>query len=569
MLLYEPKPNVHPVMKRLESYKLSPVMDGKIIRFECPNTDGCDEKHIAIFTIGANDTDIGEFLCPTCHVSNEKMMNLLGLKQDDLRCSAKAYLDPKLTHTFADAAANVLIETKVIYRTGQILVRIDKDTGRLNKLNLADTELLLSRKLLTLDSSGRVMGIKRKDVSTFLNQSSHENFEEIDSVVLHPLINRLGFIDTNPGFDMKRKIYFIYKEDVYYRYKKNVFSRDDAVKADEYLNDMLCEIPVANKTDFSAIKCAIITAVMRMGLSKSPAIGIIGNTPGIGKSYLCNCLAWIFYKRNAKATNVPKDPEERGRFLASRLRNKDDAVIFFDDLSGVMGNNSVFNTCITSDEYEARLIGRSSTFTVKTKALYIWNGNNVVLTKDQSRRCLIINLYENEDIVCAKSFRIDLLKHIKSHIEKVQMSALIIAGAYAQANFPSVENENIRDFSEWNSYCRKPLLWLGNAEPVPHIIESERDEFYENNAEQIFCETIVEIFEGKEITASDVIDYIDNNRNSEQAKKIMAFFNKNGVKLVPAVVGRCMATLLKIDFKGISISPREKNHSKLYIFERK
>ena len=496
------------------------------------------------------------------------MMNILGLKQDDLRYSAKAYLDPKLTHTFADAAAKVLMATKSIYRIGQALFYIDMNTGKLTKLNLADAELLLSRKLITLDSRGRVIKIKSKDVSTFLNQSNHDDFEEIDSVVLHPLINKMGFIDTKPGFDIERKIYFIYKEDSYYRYKKDIFTKEDAIKADEYLNDMLSEVPIATKSDLSAIKCAIITAVLRMALDKSPAIGVVGNTPGIGKSYLCQCLIWIFCKKKAKATNVPKDAEERSRFLAAKLRNKDDGVIYFDDLKGLMENNSTFNTCITNDEYEARVIGRSSTFAVKTKALYVWNGNNVVLTKDQKRRCLLINLYEEEDIVLVKGFRFDLLGYIKKHIEKVQMSALIVAGAYAQANFPLVKDENIIGFDDWNAYCRKPLLWLGNAEPIPHIVKSKKEEFYENNAEQIFCETIVEIFEGEEIRASDVIDYIDNNRDSEQAKKIMAFFNKKRAKLVPAVVGRCMAALLKMDFKGISISPRDKDHSKLYVFER-
>ena len=80
MSFYEPKPSVHPVMKRLENYKLNPVMNGRTIRFECPNADGCDENHIAIFTIGANDTDIGEFLCPTCHVSNEKNDEYFGVE---------------------------------------------------------------------------------------------------------------------------------------------------------------------------------------------------------------------------------------------------------------------------------------------------------------------------------------------------------------------------------------------------------------------------------------------------------------------------------------------------------
>ena len=568
MMFYEPKPNVHPVFRRLENYKLNPVINNNVIRFDCPNT-ASEGKHTAIFVVGANDTDVGEFQCPVCHKSNAEMMNFLGLKRDDLRFSAKVYLDPKLKHTFTDAATKVLMATKEIYRVGQILFRIDKDTGQLTRFNLADAELLLSRKLLTLDFQGKVIKIKGKDVSTFLNQSKHDDFEEIDLVVLHPLINKLGVIDTKPGYDLERKIYFIYKEDIYYRYKKDVFTREDAVKADGYLTDMLAEIPTASKNDLSAIKCAIMTAVMRMMLDGAPAIGIVGNTPGIGKSYLCNCLTWIFCKKKARATNVPKDPEERGRFLTAKLRNKDDAVIFFDDLRGVMENNSAFNTCITSDEYEARLIGRSSTFTVKTRALYIWNGNNVILTKDQSRRCLLINLYEDEDIVLTKGFRLDLFEYIKKHIEKIQMSALIIAGAYAQANFPSVTNENIRGFVEWNTYCRRPLLWLGNEEPIPHIIKSEKEEFYENNVEQSFCETMLNVFEGKEIKATDVIAHVKSYPDSDETKKIMAFFNKKGVSLGVSGIGRCITDLMVINFKDISIFARMVGGSKSYIFKRK
>lgn len=568
MMFYEPKPNVHPVFRRLENYKLNPVINNNVIRFDCPNT-ASEGKHTAIFVVGANDTDVGEFQCPVCHISNAEMMNFLGLKRDDLRFSAKVYLDPKLKHTFTDAATKVLMATKEIYRVGQILFRIDKDTGQLTRFNLADAELLLSRKLLTLDFQGKVIKIKGKDVSTFLNQSKHDDFEKIDSVVLHPLINKLGVIDTKPGYDLERKIYFIYKEDVYYRYKKEVFNREDAVKADEYLTDMLSEVPIASKNDLSAIKCAIITAVMRMGLNKAPAIGVIGNVPGVGKSYLCNCITWIFCKKKAKATNVPKDPEERARFLAAKLRNKEDSVIYFDDLRGIVENNSAFNTCITDDEYEARVIGRSTTFTVKTKALYIWNGNNVILTKDQYRRCLLINLHENKDIVLVKEFRINLMEHIKKHVEKIQMMALIISGAYAQAGFPMVKNECVIGFDDWNLYCRKPLLWLGNEEPIPHIINSEWEEFYKNNAEQIFCETIIEIFEDREIAASEVVDYIESDPSSERAKKLIMFFNKRGVRLAAASVGRCMGNLLKINFNDISISAREKGHTKLYLFKRK
>lgn len=568
MSLYEPKPLVHPVFGRLENYGLNPVLNNNVIRFECPNAD-CEEKHIAIFTIGANDTDAGEFQCPVCHATNEKMMKFLGLNRDDLRHSAKVYLDQKLRHGFADAAAKVLIATKDIYRVGQVLFRIDENTGRLTRLNLADVELLLSRKLLTLDLWGRVIKIKSKDVSIFLNQSKHDDFEEIDSVVLHPLINKLGFIDTRPGFDIERKIYFIYKEDVYCKYYKNVFTKEDAVEADKYLNDMLAEVPVSSKSDFSAIKCALITAVLRMGLDRAPAIGVIGNTPGIGKSYLCNCITWVFAKKKAKATNVPKDPEERARFLSAKLRNKDDGVIYFDDLQGIMENNSAFNTCITDDEYESRIIGKSSTFTVKTKALYLWNGNNVVLTKDQSRRCLLINLYEDENIVLTKGFRIDLLEYIKKNIEKIQMCALIIAGAYAQSGFPMIENGSIRGFNDWNSYCRKPLLWLGNAEPVPHIIRTEKERFYADNAEKIFCEIIFKVFGETEIKASNIIDYINQNSQSILAKEMKSYFDMKGIRLTKAVVGRHITDVADIDFEDISIQTRRRNGSNSFVFMKK
>lgn len=549
---YMPKLMNNPVITRTSQLGLNPKDCGSLVYFNCPNSFG-EKSHLALYRKGVNATSEGEFMCPTCHITHDEIMKKLGFDRITIAHCAKIVVNKNLECEKTDVIARVLQGMKTIYRMNGALVRVDPN-GECRNFNLYDCSDTLSRNVLLVkhdDVNNKdqiILEVPKAYVKSFLNRSDHSDFEEIKAVVRHPLLSDDGRIKFIDGYDEESKIYFSYDRKKYEKYNWDKLTKEDAEQSVNVLKELFSDFPFADEVSKSAAIVAILESVFRMKLNIAPAVGVIGNSPGVGKSYFCQAVALVGFGRKAKGSSIPNDPSEFSRFLLSKLRGLD-RLCLLDNAVGRFDTYPAFNTCITEEEFQDREVRKSVLPTVKTNVLFLWNGNNLSISKDASRRSILIRLHEETSEMKDKKYQRDLHDYIVNHIEEIQMHALRIVAAYIQGGAPEC-GIKVRTFSSWDKYCRMPVLWLGFPEPVPHMINlSAEDELCD--IDSCICEYLFDEFGDNEFTASMALERIEGEGGCKSAVKD-SFRGKNGY-ITSASVGRRISALAEMSVNDFDV----------------
>jgi hypothetical protein len=103
--------------------------------------------------------------------------------------------------------------------------------------------------------------------------------------------------------------------------------------------------------------------------------------------------------------------------------------------------------------------------TVSTQALWMANGNNLIVSNDMIRRSILINLTSPFENAAERKFKRDLSKYVIDKRAELVCDLLTISMAYLQAGKP-LGGEVRGDFTDWQSYVAKPLVWCGELDPI-------------------------------------------------------------------------------------------------------
>ena len=128
---------------------------------------------------------------------------------------------------------------------------------------------------------------------------------------------------------------------------------------------------------------------------------------------------------------------------------------------------------------------------VSTKSLFLVNGKNARVTEDLERRTLPVYMAVRSRL--NRTFKHhNLRSYAIKNRPRLLMLALKSIAAYLQANDPVKGIPEVPGFDDWDTFCRRTLIFYGYADPATPILEALANRA-SDCPDQKFAELLVEL----------------------------------------------------------------------------
>lgn len=280
-----------------------------------------------------------------------------------------------------------------------------------------------------------------------------------------PTLRADGSLLTVPGYDTVSGLYGAFEPADFPAISPRP-NRDEALAALAQLRDLFSECAFEGGPDSAhaaVVLAATITACVRRSLPAAPAFGFSAPKRGSGKTTAAQAVAQVAMGTNPAVLTWADDEAEFRKCLLSILLAGDGAVLI-DNIAAPVDSASLC-AVLTSAMYKDRMLGVNQTAVVSTATTWLMTGNHLEVVGDLTSRTLLCVLDAEMEHPDQRPFRRHLSTYIAEHRGKLLAAALTVPLAYLAAGSPEVDAPRSR-FSEWDSFVRKPLLWLGVADPL-------------------------------------------------------------------------------------------------------
>lgn len=312
-----------------------------------------------------------------------------------------------------------------------------------------------SKKVLPIDPPGAV-------ASLLLAAAGSWRFPELRGIVSAPTLRSDGTLLAAPGYDPASGLIF-WADGTDWPAINERPSREDAESALEAMRELLAEFEFADAPSASAAIAAIITASVRYALPIAPGYGLNAHKAGSGKTTLGHTIARIPTGRDAAVMPLADEESEVRKALLAVLM-AGDLIVLIDNIAAPVDSSAVC-AALTSANYKDRVLGESRTVSLPTTATWLFNGNNLEFVGDLTSRIILSTLDPQCERPEARTFARDLGAYVMAHRGELVRAALTVPLAYLAAGEPSGGAHPSR-FAAWDRLIRRPLLWLGHADPL-------------------------------------------------------------------------------------------------------
>jgi hypothetical protein len=283
-----------------------------------------------------------------------------------------------------------------------------------------------------------------------------------------PFLRPDGSVCGNAGYDPGTRLFATF--DARKFSVKNNPSKTDAEAAINLLSGLLEECQFADEHDRSAAIAGMLTAAIRPSLTTAPWFHIAAPVLGSGKSFMTDIIAAFASPQPATAQAFPQNEEEARKMLLAALL-EGPPVIRFDNLTTDLLPFKTLCSAVTDEFITDRVLGVSKVATVSTRTLLLSSGNNVGAVGDMTRRVLPIRLAPTVEIPAAIKYRRNPLAEVRADRGRYVSAALTIVRAWILSG-EKIEGRQLNSFDQWTAWVRKPLLWLGQPDPVAALFRS-------------------------------------------------------------------------------------------------
>jgi hypothetical protein len=238
--------------------------------------------------------------------------------------------------------------------------------------------------------------------------------------------------------------------------------KEDALRALAVLKDLLSTFPFVTDADRSVALSGILTAVHRRSLPTAPAHCFTAPVAGSGKSMIVDICSEIADGRRAAVMSLGRTDEEAEKRLGSALI-AGDSIVSIDNIDRPFGGE-LFCQALTQTMLKIRILGFSKNVEVPSNALILGNGNNLTLEGDMTRRAIMCTMDPGVERPELRVFSSNPLDMVRAARDKYVIAVLTILRAFHLAGRPA-QTSPLGSFSEWSSWIRDALIWLGEADP--------------------------------------------------------------------------------------------------------
>jgi putative DNA primase/helicase len=330
------------------------------------------------------------------------------------------------------------------------------------------------------------------------------NFRPLAGIACAPFLRSDGSICSEPGYDAKSQT--LYAPTADFPELPSTVTKEEAQDALAVLLEPFDEFPFATDGARSAFVAHILTEAARPALDRVPIFFYTASYAGSGKSLLSEAPSIIVHGVEP-ALRDWVEPEEMRKTLFSSLVAGDRSIAFDNLPRGYNIRSAPLAKFVTQRFATERKLGETQHLAAINLATVSLTGNNLTPAGDIARRSLAIRL--DGDVPASElSKRVFKIKsprqYVLKHRVELMTAALLVLRGHQQSGYTS-ELPSLPSFESWSGVVRDALLWLGVADPLETQVAEADDET--NHLEEAF-KLLVQVFAGRELTASDIAAYV-------------------------------------------------------------
>jgi hypothetical protein len=256
----------------------------------------------------------------------------------------------------------------------------------------------------------------------------------------------------------------------------------EARQAFERLQQLFDSFPFDTPADRGVFLAALFTAVLRPGLRTAPGFAFDAPAQGTGKSLLAECVAIVGTGSAPSALPHLFDDEGEVRKRLVALLYAGAPAMIWDNIKGTF-DSAVLAAMLTAEHFNDRLLGETKLLTLPNRMLALFNGNNMMLRGELTRRILSCRLDAGIERPYLRRFNISPRQVCLDERQSIVWDVLTIVRAH-QTHAPGFAAEvSLGSFEEWSGAVLRPLLWATEASgdarvanPLTKIQHSEDDD---------------------------------------------------------------------------------------------
>lgn len=383
-----------------------------------------------------------------------------------------------------DEVERVLVAGEVpIFQRGGMLVRVvTDDTARevvglardaaaprivpFDDVSLAD---VITRHVQVRKRNRKTLDLVRVDCPRSLAQTllarREWSFRRLEAVVEHPIMLGNGTVLWESGYHPPSGLLLELPFAAFQAPIEDPSELELQASLDS-LRDLLEGFDFVDDLDESVAMAFLLSAFVRPILPTCPAFAIDAHSPGSGKSTLVRLQSRLSTGRDPAFLTYRDDPTELQKLLFAAMLEGDQHIAI--DNIDIPLRGADLAVMLTSPMYRGRVLGQSMNAAVPTKAVISFNGNNLQVVGDLTRRVLVSRLDPQCERPAERSFQFNPITEVTDCRSDYVLAALTIMSGYISSG-ERVPVTPFGSFEEWSRLVREPLVWLGLPDPVKSI----------------------------------------------------------------------------------------------------
>ncbi len=368
---------------------------------------------------------------------------------------------------------------KIFIRSGG-LVRVIQDEKGTPSIQICDPDILkhnLERaadfvKLRGTDASEKPISPPMEVIKDILANTDWSGFPPIEGLLESPVILPDGSVTSSPGYYRDLRMLYIPAPDFYLPEIPERPGAREITRAGDLLKEIFHDFPFYDDASRTNTIAALITAVLRPVIPGFVPMALIDKPqPGIGASLMSDAIAIVATGRPPAKMTAPTDESEWRKTITARL-SQGQGLIIIDNIDKRLVSSSLASV-LTSEIWNDRVLGQSSTITLTNHTVFIANGINVETGPDIARRVYWIRIDSQQARPDQRTdfLHPDLLEWVKLERGCILAAVLTLARAWIQAESPPPAGiPQMGSFEKWRGMIGGILStagipgFLGNLE---------------------------------------------------------------------------------------------------------
>jgi len=314
-------------------------------------------------------------------------------------------------------------------------------------------------------NSYKVFDCPRRVAEAFLARGHWPKIPILTGFIETPTISADGRIIDQPGYDFETGLFSALLDTPGYKRPPAKPTKQEAQAAADRLLNLIETFPFVADADRAAMLAGLISCIQRRLLPSAPIFCITAPSAGTGKTLLAETLALVTTARRASVISLgPDDSEFEKRLTGVALAG--DSLICVDNVERPVRGDLI---CQLASQQIVRLrpLGGSVMRSVPSNSSIVATGNNLSVIGDLKRRVVMIRLDAKLERPERRAFDRDHLATVSERRGEIITDCLTIVAAYLAAGKPKIEGLHVfGGFEHWDSMVRRPLVWLGLADPL-------------------------------------------------------------------------------------------------------